>query len=228
MRHLKQCYPQILETDRRLQEQYEDVTTAKLTRGVSPLDDTGERLTPWELDEMLNGGTVRQRVRSALDYHLKDKLELGFEWVAVTSVTLTTGTPREYIYLWIDDPENEVSTDNLAPALEKHLSGCDNAYAENHTYQDDGSAGAITVAHSPPLVSSPPADFFQIQEVSEAPGRPNTRGAKFVAQQLAHLPVGDYYNSQREDPSETLLEGGVLAWVSPYRWFRTSRGVADL
>ena len=228
MRHLKSLYPRILEADRRFQDQYEGLTTAKLTRGISLWDESGERFTPWELDMMLNGGSVRSQVRAALDYHLGQKGGFDFEWVAVTSVTRITGTPREYIYLWIEDPNNEVSVEHLVPALEKHVENCGNAYEENHVYDEDGSAGAITIEHSPPVVSDPPDKFFDIQEVSDVASRPNTRGAQFVATRLIHLPVGDYYNSQRKNPPETLLEGAALAWASPNRWFRASGGVPNL
>jgi hypothetical protein len=223
MRHLKNQYPRILEADRQFQGQYEGLTTAKLTRGISP--DDPEEVTPWELDMMLNGGSVRSQVRNSLDYHLGDKGGFDFEWVAVTSVTRITGTPREYIYLWIEDPENKVSTGHLAPALETHLESCEIASREDHVYDEEGTGGAITVEHSPPLVSDPPEKFFDIREVSEAPGRPNTRGAQFVATRLVHLPVGDYDNSQRENPPDTLLEGGAIAWATPNRWFRASEGV---
>jgi len=225
MRHLKELYPRILETDRQLQQQYEGLTTAKLTRGLSPRDESGNRLTLWELDEMLNDRDVRERVHSSLRYHLKERGEFEFEWVAVTSVTRIRGTPREYIYLWIDDPDDEVSVDHLSPALEKHLDGCENARREDHKYQQDGSAGAITIEHSPALVSDPPKKFFQIQKESETSGQPNTTGASFVAQQLVHLPVGDYANSQHKNPPDTLLEGAALAWASPNKWFRASKGV---
>lgn len=228
MRHLKVLYPRILEADRRFQEQYDGLTTAKFTRGLSPINEAGKQLTPWQLDEMLNGGTVRSRVREGLRYHLKQKRGLDYQWVSVTSVTQTSGAPREYIYLWIEDPDDEVVDEWMAPALQKHINSCENALTENHTSEKDGSSGAISVEHSPPLVSDPPDDFFEIRKVSEAPTYPNTTGAKFVAKQLVHLPVGDYYNSERKNPPDTLIEGAALAWASPYRWFRASGGFPNL
>jgi hypothetical protein len=177
---------------------------------------------------MLNGGTIRRNVREALNYHLSKKRDFDFESVGVTSVTQTSGAPREYIYLWIDDPDNEVSADWLYPALDKHLSRCANAFEDNHAYNENGSGGAITVRHSPPLASHSKDDFWKIQEASEEPSYANTAGAMFVARQLVHLPVGDYANSERENPSDTLLNGAALAWASPYRWFRASGGVPNL
>lgn len=228
MRHRKELYPRILESDRRFQEQYQGLTTAKLTRGLSPFDESEKRLTPWELDAMLNSGTIRRSVRETLDYHLSKKRNFDFESVGVTSVTQISGAPREYIYLWIDDPDNEVSADWLYPALDKHLNRCANAFEEDHAYHKDGGAGAITVRHSPPLASHSKDDFWKIQEASEEPSYPNTTGAKFVASQLVHLPVGDYANSKRSNPSDTLLNGAALAWASPYRWFRASGGIPNL
>lgn len=224
-RHCKGLYRRILEADRRLQERYEGLTTAKLTRGLARSDDVGDWLTLWELDEMLNGGEVRNQIRQSINYRLGKKGGFDFEWVAVTSVTQTTGTPREYIYLWIDDPDDKVTVQHLAPALEKHLKGCQNAHEEDHQFQESGTGGAITVEHTPPLVDYIPERFFDIQKESEAEPRPTTTGAAFVAQKLVHLPVGDYAKSNRKNPPDTLLEGAALAWASPYRWFRASRGV---
>lgn len=227
MRHRNELYPRILESDRQFQDQYEGLTTVKLTRGLSPFDESDEWLTPWELDAMLNGGAIRRSVREAINYHLSEKRDFDFESIGVTSVTQTTGAPREYIYLWIDDPDNKVSAEWLSPALDKHIDRCAKAFEENHAYHKNGIAGAITVRHSPPLASHSKDDFWKIQEDSEEPSYANTAGAKFVASQLVHLPIGDYHNSERSNPSDTLLNGGALAWASPYHWFRASGGVPN-
>lgn len=188
MRHLKGLYPRILESDRRFQKRFEGLTTAKLTRGLSPFDDSGKRLTPWEPDEMLNGGTIRRSVRESLHYHLKEKRGFDFEWLGVTSVTQTSGAPREYIYLWIEDPGNNVSADWLDPALEKHLDRCENASKDKHEYQKNGSAGVITIQHFPSLASHPADDFWKIREVSEEPSYPNTTGRSLLRNNLFICP----------------------------------------
>jgi hypothetical protein len=225
MRHRKELYPRLLEADRQLQERYDGLTTAMLTRRLSPLDE-GEWLTPWECVSLLHGGTTRRRVRRCLNRHIA----LPFEWVAVTAPTESAGTPHEHIYLWIDDPENEVGVTDLAPALEKHLDGVATAYERHHEYEADGSGGAITVKQTPPCTQTVPEKFFQIREASEASARPNTSGAFYLARQLAHLPVGDFYNSNEPNPAEPLLDGGALAWASgeTYRWFRASQGIPEL
>ncbi len=220
-RHLRR-YAQLLESDRELQERYDRPTTVMLTRRLSPLDDSGEWLTPWECDTMLHGGSVRKSVRRCLNYQLG---EYDFEYAAVTAPTRSAGTPHEHIYLWIDDPDDAVGVDSIAPALDKHLSNCANASERHHRFRTDGSGGAIRVEHAPPVRGDAPERFSEIREWSETEPRPVTQGAQYLASQLAHLPVGDVDNPAEPNPPDALLEGAALAWASPNRWFRASGGV---
>jgi hypothetical protein len=229
-RHKYQTYPRILEADRHFRNEYEGLTTVMLTRRLSPLDDTRNWLTPWECNEMLHGGKVHRSVRDTLAYQLGN---FEFEWLAVTAPTRSAGTPHEHIYLWIDDPDDEVTTDHIGPALDKHLKYCMNAYEKHHRYRPDGTDGAITVQHSPDCIDSIPARICRILEESatyeingELPN--NTRGAQYLASQLAHLPLGDYYDPQQETPSMALYEGAALAWASFRNWFRAGQRVPGL
>lgn len=219
-RHKHETYRRILEADRHFQREYDGLTTAMLTRRLSPLDETGSWLTPWVCNEMLHGGSVHRSVREALNYHLGN---FTFEWVAVTAPTRSAGTPHEHIYLWIDDADDEVTVDHLSPALDKHLKYCENAYQEHHRYRPDGTEGAVTVRYDPPVVTEYPESLSEILERSIP--YPNTRGAQYLASQLAHLPIADYYPEDRETPPQALFEGAALAWVSPRDWFRASQGV---
>jgi hypothetical protein len=229
-RHKNQLYPRLLEADRQFRADYDELTTAMLTRRLSPLDDSGSWLTPWECNEMLHGGSVHRSVRQAINYQL-DGFE--YEWVAVTAPTESAGTPHEHIYFWIDDPDNEIRTDHLATGLEKHLKYCANAYEKHHQYRTDGTGGALTVQSDPGLIESIPAEFFTIEENSPTVQDTgtvleNTAGAQYLASQLAHLPLADFYDETQPDPSPALFEGAALAWASPRDWFRASRGVPEL
>jgi hypothetical protein len=222
-RHLKGLYSRILDVDRHFQMQYDDVTTVMLTRRLSPLDDANNWLTPWECNEMLHGESIHRSIRNALDHNLG---AFEFEWVAVTAPTTSAGTPHEHIYLWIDDSENSVTTDHIEPARDKHLKYCANGYEEDHRYRVDGTNGCITVRHDPPLVKENAHKSVAKHVIREntAPYA-NTRGAQYLASQLAHLPIADYYDSAKQTPPDTLFEGGALAWASTYNWFRSSGGV---
>lgn len=204
----KKHYGGVHEAERRILKEYDNPKTVLLTRRLSPLDEYDNWLTPWECNQMLHGGAIRRSIRGALDYHLGD---FEFEWFAVTSPTRSAATPHEHQYIWIDDPEDEITTVDIAPALDMHLKHCPNAYEKHHQYRRDGSYGAITVQHSPEITSSG-----------------NTKGATYVLSQLAHLPIADLHDSSKDDPPDTLIEGAVLAWVSGkngLHWFRSSSGV---
>ena len=224
-RHKLQTYPRILEADRYFRTEYEDLTTAMLTRRLSPIDDAGEWLTPWECNEMLHGGSIQRSVREAAQYQLGG---FEYEWVAVTAPTESAGTPHEHIYFWIDDPDDKVTTDHFSTALDKHLKYCVNAYQENHRYQTDGTGGSITVRHTPEIVTEIPNRLNAIKRETDTSLIPNTRGAQYLASQLAHLPLGDYYDGSRENPPDALFEGAALAWASHRNWFRASAGVPAL
>ena len=205
----KKHYWGVHEVERRILEylsEPDDLTTVMFTRRLSPLDEYDNLLTLWECDEMLNGGCIRRSVREALNYHLGD---FEFWWFAVTAPTRSAATPHEHQYIWIDDPENEITTDHIAPALGKHLKHCPNAYERHHQYRRDGSDGAITVHHSPEIRSNG-----------------NTEGVTYVASQLAYLPIADLVDSSKDDPADQLFEGAALAWArgDVANWFRSSSG----
>lgn len=229
-RHKSGIYPRILETDRHFRTKFDGLTTVMLTRRLSPLDNSGNWLTPWECNEMLHGGSIHRSVRGALAYHLG---HFDYEWIAVTAPTESAGTPHEHIYVWIDDPENNVTTEQVAPALDRHLDHCTNAQKKHHQYRADGTYGAITVQHDPDRIEFVPDEFFSIAEnsptyVDTGKVLANTVGAQYLASQLAHLPTGDYFAKSIDDPPQALFEGAALAWASPYNWFRSSGGVPSL
>jgi len=230
-RHLHNLYPRLLEADRHFQAEYDGLTTVMLTRRLSPLDEFGGYLTPWECNEMLHGGGVHQSLNQAISYQLGDSFR--YEWVGVTSPTKTAGTPHEHLYFWIEDPADKITTQHFSTGLDKHIKYCTNAYEQDHTYRVDGTDGALTFQHNPQRCELSPDGFWNVREVSQtyaATGqvRDNTTGAQYLASQLAHLPVADFYNSNHDYPPTALLEGAAMAWASPYNWFRASGGVPAL
>jgi hypothetical protein len=174
---------------------------------------------------MLHGGCLHRSIRESINYQLGD---FSFEWVAVTAPTRSAGTPHEHIYIWIEDPSDDVTTNHLKPGLEKHLKHCVNAYQKDHEYRTDGTDGAITVEHTPRIVEEHPDELKAIIDTTDSSVYYNTAGAQYLASQLAHLPLGDFYYEGREDPPDALFEGAALTWASAYNWFRTSQGVPAL
>jgi hypothetical protein len=227
--HLRELYPRILEADRHFQQEYSGLTTAMLTRRLSPLDDNYEWLTPWECNEMLHGGKIQRSIRDAIDYHI----DAEYEWLGVTAPTRSAGTPHEHIYLWIEDPDDTVTVGDLKPARDLHLKHCQNAYKRHHKSQGDTKGRAITVQHSPEQVGEIPKKIMSVLEHSETYNRtgnapPNTAGAQYLASQLVYLHLADFYDAARDDPPLALFEGAALAWVSDHDWFRHGQGLPSL
>lgn len=222
-------YARILRADRHFQHSWGGLTTVMLTRTVSPFSDSGELLTPFEIEEMLNGAALRRSVREALEYHLGD---FTFEWAAVTTPNTRTGTPYELIYLWVDDPDNEVVVGLIEPALQRHLDRCPNAYPEDHQYRADGSDGTIEIQHDPPRAELEAERQAEIMAEDDIPPYDQTAGALHLATNLPALELADYYDSTELDPPPTLIEGAAAGWacraIRSHNWVRFSGGVPGL
>jgi hypothetical protein len=215
-------YWRILEGGRRLRERYGDrLTMGMVTRRLSPLDDSGEWLTPWECNEMLHGGAIHRSMRDAWRYQLKN---YNYKWVRVTAGTRTAGTPHEHILFWVEDGDDEITVDHFSTTLDKHLDHCQNAYEKHHTYRQDGTDGAITVQHSPSLLDTDPEKMAHLLVHTDAPPRRNTAGAQYLASQLSHVQMLDYFDSKKADPVDPLIDGAAIAWSSSHNWFRACDG----
>nr|WP_157969360.1 hypothetical protein [Haloplanus rubicundus] len=204
-------YPRLCVADRQLRERYDDVTTAMITRRLSPIED-GDWMPPLQIDHQLHNSSVWKSVYRGYTGALED---YDFEYVAVSAPTSTAATPHQHIYLWIEDPDNQIMANDFGPVIERHLKHCPNAYRKDHEYDEDGQSGTITVRHDPSLTN---------HEQHE----PITKGAQYLASQLAHLPLGDFYRADKDDPDEALLEGAAISWATDHNWFRSSQGFPNL
>jgi hypothetical protein len=221
-------YANILEADRRLQREYEGLTTAMVTRRQSPLDDHGVWIKPVSLHSRL--ADTFGSVRKSLNYHLGRKHGLEWEYLAVTALTASAATPHQHILLWVEDPADDLHRDMLQPAVDKHIASVATA-----THEDHGD-GAITIQHSPDRVDHVPEAYSAILEQTSTvergefgPNVPaNTTVAQYVASQLPHLYLGHVLGETHgeQDNLQTHLDGGAVAWCSPYRTVCSSSGVA--
>lgn len=215
-RNLRKTYPQILAADRSFRSEY-DLTTVMLTRRVSPKDDNGEFFSPLLLNKALLSSTVRSKVMRKIRTHINSS---DWEYVRVVAGTESAATPHEHIYLWIDDPDDNVGFDEFIPALDAHLEYSPLANPEHHPYGKNRDTGAIRICHDPPLADNA---LTQRDEIDQA----NTRGALYVATQLPHLFVGQARSGVQGTPKQTLIDTGAIAWASPNKWFTSSQGVSS-
>lgn len=211
-------YASLLDADRQLRLQYDGLTTVLLSRRLSPISD-GKWITPFEIDERLHGGRANSSVTDSLKYHLR---EFEFEYVGVTATTDSAATPHEHIYIWIDDPENTITTSDFKPPIDLHIKYTE-ATPENHREGE-----AITVEHDPPLVNTEPDKINHIQERSLAADGgslpQNTRGAQYLASQLPHLSLAGRF-TESETIDQIQIDGGTIAWATRHKWLRSSGGL---
>jgi len=227
-----ETYAGLLEADRQLRRDYDGLTTVMITRRLSPLDDNGGWLPPIAIDSQLQDSAAKRSFTRSIRYHLRG---FEFEYLGVTATTDSAATPHEHVLVWIEDPDDTIGVNDVAPALAKHVEKVPNAYEDDHEYADDGSTGAITVRHDPPLVDHVPermsAVFAESEAVEEGQSPTdgdrvpvNTAGAQYLASQLPHLAIGDVFESERT-VDDVQLDGGAIAWASPWKWRRSSSGI---
>lgn len=231
-RHRSQLYPRILSADRYFRSKWEGLTTAMMTRRIEAANEDGEYDDPYTLDAVLHTPGVKDKMRKSLNYGLRG---FDFERVRVTAPTESAATPHEHWYLWIHDPEDEVTVEQIKPALDKHIKYVPAASYDNgqHPVDPEGQEGAITVKHQPPLVDQEPDKAEAIRDACEkmdnTDGRiRNTQGAQYLATQLAHNELGKAFGEMEDEPLGTLLEGSAIASATPSQWFAASQGVPDL
>ena len=224
----KKNYAKILEADRDLIEEFEGLTTVLFTIRIRPRNSNKEWINPFDLLYFLFCLNSQSRIRKSIRYQLKKVKDIEYRYVSVVAPTESAATPHVHWYIWAHDPDDEITTEDFAPALDKHLQSCSLAYEEDHGYADDGSDGAISIRHDPPMTDQSPEKESDIDtpngRYEEVDGY-QTQGAQYLASQLTYLPLGDFFDSAKSDPEETLLEGAAIKWMSSYNWFNSSQGL---
>lgn len=212
-------YSRIHDVDRHLQQEF-DLTTVLISLRLSPPNSERRYRPPLELVEDLHGGYEecvsplsllrKQLPWPAEDHHL----------ISVTAGTEHLGTPHTHIYVWLDDPQDEVESLHFNMVLSRHVETTPSASGINHQYDPAGAEGAVTVQHDPPTV----VDMTAIDEAlgNSTPQQHGavTKGCKYVASQLPHLaPLG------RESPADH--RAAAYAWASSSRWGPNLGGLPD-
>lgn len=164
-------YRRLLETDRQLQEQYQNLSTALLSLRVPPMTD-GEYLSPAVvLDALMD---ALSDVMDALRYRLS---EYDWEYGRVVAGTDKFATPHIHLYLWID---GRPAFERLAPAVEKFVEKCFLAPDDGHGNR--AKEGALTLHCE--------------QEVTDSG---ETSGIVYVASQVPHIGYPDEMDSASLD-----------------------------
>lgn len=158
-RRSRQDYRRFLESDRQLQEEYQNFTTALISLRVPPRLETVYVPPLATLEALMDAW---RPVKAALQYRLRD---YEYEYARLVAGTDGFATPHMHIYVWID---GRPTFEELEPVVEKFVDKCPLA-------PDDGrgnraSEGALTIQYE--------------QEFTD---RGETTGISYVAQQLPHI-----------------------------------------
>lgn len=155
----RQDYRRLLESDRQLQEKYENLTTALLSLRVPP-QRNGVYVPPLvTLDALMDAWG---HVRRALSYRLRD---YEFEFARVVAGTDWFATPHIHVYVWID---GKPDFEELEPIVEKFVEKC--TLAPDDGVGNRAREGALTLRYKP-----------ETREKGE------TIGSGYVARQIPHI-----------------------------------------
>ena len=198
-------YKRMLQADRRLREEYEDMTAVFMTLTQSPSDESGNRIPPWTLVDNLTANGVRPKIPRKVKRSLSYKDINNVPWFSVVGVT-DEGTSHEHYTFLPDDPNNVVTADDFMPALNAHVKNVPTAHWDDHN--PDGPA--VQVQHTP---------------VTGDNGA--TKATTYTGKNLPHMKLRDYVLDDRPNPTNADYIGGTLAWARGDKepWVRFSRGI---
>jgi hypothetical protein len=184
------------------------------TESTAELDDETARVwvPPTTLRERLADGW--RKVRRRLDYHLGD-YDWGYCWVIGT--TDSAATPHLHIYLWIKDPDDEITLGHVEPAVEAFVDHAPGARPEDHRVTP-GESDAAVVEHDPPILHVDEDTALYISGESDLRSyQPNTAGFAYLPNQRPEWAVAPLCEGfdEGEVPEDAALDGAAIAWASP-------------
>lgn len=177
---------------------------------------------PLQLDERLRDPW--RKVTDRLRYHLD-----GFDWEYcwVVSPTDSAATPHLHVYLWIRDPDDEVTVDHVRPAVDAFTENAVGADPQRHPVEA-GVSDAAVVRHDPPRYDE--IDDAQLAHIFEQRGgegfKMNTAGFAYLLNQRPEWVLKRLVEDGADrDEEQVALEGAAIAWGSPKDWIGASDAI---
>lgn len=204
-------YARIRDGDRYLRTTMDGLTTVLLSLRLSPTDENGRVVTPWQLTEDLYAPL--ESVMGSLRYTL-GKHGFEYEYVRVTSGTVGWSSPHLHLYCWVEDPHDAVDCEMFRSVVSKHVEKCPRASWQSHDVTEERT---VVIEHDPLLATETDARDGGIGDLRDVMG---TRGALYLGTQLPHMAlIGE--------PEPWELDRAVTAWISSRRWFSPSADFPD-
>jgi hypothetical protein len=176
----------------------------------------------WQLHQPI------KKVRAKLRYQLHDKRDFEFEYVWVVAGTDSAATPHLHLLVYVEDPDDELTTDPFEPAVDAFVNHCQFAHDEDHPIGDDTDSDAVVVHTDPTKYDE--VDDEQLVEYFYENGEEgfelNTAALAYLLHQRPHW-VLRHINADYESlPERTKLDlqTAAIAWASPTEWIQSSGG----
>lgn len=192
-----------------------------VTSGPSDSSASGRRwVPPLVLDNRLSEGWGY--VRDRLGDHLA-----SFEWeyAWVVSTTESAASPHLHVYIWVRDPDDDLSVDHVRPAVESFVRNTRGADEEHHRVTA-GESDAAVVETTPRRASiGDEQALYVFRERGREPFERNTAGYTYLLNQRPEWALKRVHSgeSAKEDEREQ-LQGAGIAWVSGNDWIGSSAG----
>jgi len=229
-------YRRIMDVDRYSRDAFGgNLTTVMLSFRVSPTTADGVTrrwVSPLLLADVLS--IYRQQVHNRALNIREHVDEVQYVWV--TTGTEKYATPHRHLYLWCDDPDDDVRILDFRSAVRKHCEGHQACEGAHQITDSEGEHRAVTVNHDPIIVDTETGTTVETpkgttvdmsairREVRRSENEPYheaTAGALYVASQLPYL------CALNDGPHPVNCQSAAVKWahnaVSNRRWFGMSQ-----
>jgi hypothetical protein len=145
-----------------------------------------------------------------------------FEWeyAWIVSPTQTAATPHLHVYLWVHDPDDELTVEHCRPAVEAFCRNTPNAYLKDHPIET-GASDAVVISHDPTGYDAVEDDTVLklYHDIGDDAFQMNTAGFAYMLNQRPEWAIKRIAKGTATiDEERTMLEGAATAWASPKRW----------
>ena len=168
-------------------------------------------------------------VYSVLYNHLNDDFD-RWEYVRVTGVTRSSGTPHYHLLVYVDDPDDELSIDTARSAVDSYVRANDRAEKRHHEVEPDQSDAGI-VTHTVPQAYDDIDDNDLAEVYYYRDEESFSLSSVFLTYMLSQYPswVLEHIRSPegRIDIHDPVVDGAAVLWASPYNAISTSQGFPD-
>ena len=253
---VKQSHASILDSERDLLKRWGgDVSTALLSLRTPPIEQVEMGCNDGDTDNIAQHGESGcptndcqsqrhwvpptqlvdrlrdswRRVYDSLDYHLSGFEDWQYLWLIGT--TDSAATPHMHVFVWVKDPDDDLSVDHVRPAVQSFVNNTPTARQKHHTVTEGESDAAVVHTDSPrhdDISDDQLLAAMKRREVTDSPMKYNTRGLPYLLNQrppwvIKRISDGTVNPDDRQTRLD--LAGLATSWASSKDWIGSSGGI---